>query len=184
MYLSGYNLPGIFTVGGGAIVDTLLYRSYSVNDLRKTVFYENNGKTWKGSYNTYQGPPSIFDGLSTNEIYLIRAESRIRNGNLSGGLDFLNTLLRKRYKTGSFTDLTAATAADALNLVLIERRKELPFRGLRWTDLRRLNREGANITLKRILSGVSYTLPPNDPRWVLLIPDIEVNRSGIPQNPR
>jgi hypothetical protein len=60
----------------------------------------------------------------------------------------------------------------------------LLFRNLRWSDLRRFNLEGANITLKRIINGTSYTLPPNDLRWVLLIPDLETSRSGIPQNPR
>jgi hypothetical protein len=96
----------------------------------------------------------------------------------------LNTLLRKRWKSGTFADRTASSDADALNLILIERRKELVFRGLRWSDLRRLNLDGANITLTRKISGINYTLSPNDSRWVFLIPAQEINQSGIPQNPR
>lgn len=183
LFLSGHSLSGLFTANPNAMPDTLLYQSYAANDLRKIVFYANNGKVFHGSYHTYTGPYSIFDGIATDEVMLIRAEARVRNGNVAGGLVDLNTLLRKRWNP-SFTDITATGQADALDKVLMERRKELAFRGLRWSDLRRFNLEGANITLKRILDNVTYTLPPNDPRWVLLIPDIEIGRSGIAQNPR
>ena len=44
--------------------------------------------------------------------------------------------------------------------------------------------EGANITLKRDLDGTIYTLPPNDPRYVMPIPQDEINLSHIEQNAR
>jgi hypothetical protein len=184
LFLSGNTIAGVFSQNLGAIPDSLLYRTYQANDLRKIVFYGNNGRYWQGSYATYQGSYSIFDGVATDEVMLIRAESRVRNGNMAGGLGDLNTLLRKRWKTGTFTNITASGSADALDKVLLERRKELPFRCLRWTDVRRFNLDGANITPKRIINNVTYSLPPNDPRWVFLIPDVEINRSGIQQNPR
>lgn len=187
LFLSWSSLHGVFNVSNVAIADTLLYQSYDINDLRKSVFFGPAGANryyWKGSYQTTGGTYYIFNGIATDEMYLVRAECRARDGNVNGAMIDLNTLLRKRWKTGTFTDLTAADAADALNKVLQERRKELAFRGLRWTDLRRLNLEGADITLKRIIYGTTYTLPPNDLRWVLLIPELEIQRSGIPQNPR
>jgi hypothetical protein len=87
-------------------------------------------------------------------------------------------------KTGFFVPFTANNTSEALNLVLQERRKETPFRGLRWIDLRRLNNEGANITLTRKVKGQVYTLPPNDPRYVLPIPPDVINLTGIVQNER
>lgn len=171
-----------------AIIDTTLYASYSSDDLRKIVFFQPNGSkfSWKGCYmpDAGVGPDRIMDGLCVDEVYLILAECEARAGHKDAAMMALNTLLRARWKTGLFNDLTAIDAADALDQVLIERRKELLFRNLRWSDLRRFNLEGANITLKRIINGTSYTLPPNDLRWVLLIPDLETSRSGIPQNPR
>jgi starch-binding outer membrane protein, SusD/RagB family len=166
-------------------IDSILYQSYNVNDLRKTIFYGSNAGMpyWQGSYFNYSSTFTNFDGIATDEVYLIRAESKARAGNKDDAMSDLNTLLRKRWNN-QFTDLTASDAVDALNKILIERRKELPFRGLRWTDLRRFNLEGANITLTRIINGTTYSLPPNDPRWVLLIPVIEISRSGIAQNPR
>lgn len=166
-------------------IDSSLYQSYEVNDLRKNVFFRSNGSTyyWWGSYYSID-PIMVFDGIATDEIYLMRAECRARAGNKDGAMSDLNILLRNRWAVNTYTDLTAATSAEALSKILVERRKELLFRGLRWSDLRRFNLEGANITLKRIINGTTYTLPPNDPRWTLLIPDMEINRSGIPQNPR
>jgi len=172
---------------GQPVIDSNLYQSYNSNDLRKIVFfgsYGNNTYYWKGSYFSTAQYFSIFGGLTTDELYLIRAESNARTGNVSAAMADLNTLLRKRWKTGTFTDMTAVDGNDAINKILIERRKELLFRGLRWSDLRRLNLDGAGLTLKRIINNTEYTLPPNDLRWVLPIPDIEINRSGIQQNPR
>jgi len=51
--------------------------------------------------------------------------------------------------------------------------------------LRRLNLDIQRaITLKRNLNGVLYTLPPNDARYVLPVPDLVIQLSGIQQNPR
>jgi starch-binding outer membrane protein, SusD/RagB family len=178
--------PYDFLGPAGGIADSLLFNSYDINDLRKTVFWGSNGPTkfWNGSYLGNYERYDIFDGMATDELYLIRAECRARLNDKDNAMADVNTLLVKRYKTGTFSGLTATDAADALNKVLAERRKELPFRGLRWSDCRRLNLEGANITLRRIINGVTYTLPPNDLRWVLLIPDAEITRAGIAQNPR
>ncbi len=82
----------------------------------------------------------------------------------------LNALLQKRFKTGFFVPLIAANSTEALNKILDERRKELIFRGTRWTDLRRLNKGGANITITRTLNGQTYTLAPNSLKYTYLIP--------------
>lgn len=167
-------------------VDTGLYKSYDANDLRKDVFFGTNGTAhyWLGSYFPDNLRHSIFNGIATDEMYLIRAECRARAGSYQLALDDLNALLRKRWKDGLFTPITALNATDALNKILAERRKELTFRNLRWTDLRRFNLEGADITLQRIINGTPFTLPPNDLRWVALIPIQEIGLSGISQNPR
>ena len=125
-----------------------------------------------------------FTGLATDEIYLIKAECLARKNQVSEALTVLNTLLENRYKTGEFVPLSAATPTEALNKILLERRKELVWRSLRWTDLKRLNKEGANITLYREINSNHYTLPPNDPKYVFPIPDDEILLSNIDQNNR
>lgn len=167
------------------LVDSALYSSYEPNDLRKTLFFKTvtGGYTFKGSY---YGNRILFDGIGNDEVYLIRAECYARTGSASAAVDDLNKLLSLRYKKGTFVPYPTSMAADAaLQLIIKERRKELIYRGIRWSDLRRINPDSRfAITLSRFFNGQTYTLPANDERYVLPIPDNEIQLSGIPQNPR
>lgn len=166
------------------IVDPSLYRSYVSNDLRTSIFFTNvsGGVTYKGSYN---GDLVFFGGIATDEIYLIRAECLARAGNTDAAMKDLNNLLQTRWKVGTYINLTAANADTALGLILNERRKELCFRGLRWTDLKRLNKDDRfKVTITRSLNGQTYTLLPNSLRYVLPIDDKEILLGGLQQNPR
>lgn len=176
---------------GNCIVDSNLYRSYDANDLRKVMFYKVNAANQASFIGTYTGgvvgtssSSKAFGGIATDEVYLTRAECYARTGNITAAMNDLNNLLKQRWKTGTYVYKTAANTSEALSLILPERRKETPFRGLRWLDLRRLNNEGANITLTRNLNGQLYSLPPNDPRYVLPIPPDVIAISGITQNQR
>lgn len=166
-------------------VDTTLYASYEQNDLRRSVlFTRRNGIiTFRGSYsgNAYK----LYSGLATDEMLLIRAECYARKGATDQAMQDLNTLLSARYRRGTFMPLSAGSADDALTQILKERRKELPLRGLRWTDLRRLNQEARfQTTPERIINGFTYSLAPESNRYVLPIPLQEIQLSGIAQNPR
>jgi hypothetical protein len=165
------------------IVDTFLYRSYDSNDLRKIFFYKLNGQGQPNIKGSYTGNVFPFTGLATDEVYLIRAEGAAWMGDRDSALSDLNALLQNRYKDGSFVPKTASTAADALKLVRLERRKELAFRGVRWSDLRRYNKEGAGINLVRLVDGPD-TLQAGSHRWVLPIPPDVIANSQMPQNPR
>lgn len=157
-------------ISGYGLVDTNLYSTYAHNDLRRSLFFNiiPGGRiNFKGSYT---GLIFAFTGLATDETYLIRAECRARANDVTGAMDDLNTLLEKRWKSGFFVPLTAATWEQALNAILIERRKELPCRGVRWTDIRRLNLETPNIKPVRFINNLPYELPVNSPKYALPIP--------------
>ncbi|MDP4264524.1 MAG: RagB/SusD family nutrient uptake outer membrane protein [Bacteroidota bacterium] len=185
-----YEGADLFVGTSQELIDSFLYQSYNTDDLRKTVYFAPGSGAgtyyWRGSYYNYGSTSAIFDGIATDEIYLIRAECYARNANKDSALADLNAVIQKRWKNTvvPYPSITALDANDALNKILSERRKELLYRGLRWSDLRRFNLDGGNITLKRIVNGTTYILPPNDLRWVLLIPIDEITRSGIQQNPR
>jgi len=173
--------PGLPVTTASAVIDSTLMSKYESNDLRLPIFFLKSGNTYfiKRGYSTGYA----FTGLATDEIYLIKAESNIRQGKLPIGLDALNTLMKNRY-SGPFLPFSTTDQALALAKVLLERRKELIWRSLRWFDLKRYNRDGANITVNRNLNGVNYSLAPDDPRYVFPIPDDEVNLSGLQQNIR
>ncbi|AYL94215.1 RagB/SusD family nutrient uptake outer membrane protein [Mucilaginibacter celer] len=184
IYHSALISYSIISVNYKAVTDSVLYASYNDNDLRKSAFFIlNKGLPYfRGSYD-FKG--NLFSGIATDEMYLIRAECSARLGDKNAALTDLNTLMAKRWKTGTFIPFEAGSSADALNIILTERRKELLFRGLRWTDLRRLNKEpGLEVTPVRNIEGTQYNLPPNDKRYAWPIPDNEIQVSGIPQNPR
>lgn len=164
-------------------VDTLFFQSHDDHDLRKQVYYRSNGDGTFFYRGSYLGS-SKFDGLSTPEVFLMRAECAARTGKLAEALSDLNTVLAKRWKAGHFSPLATADPQEALQWILAERRKELAFRDLRWMDIKRLNKEGAGIVLKRIISNQNYILPPNDLRYAMAIPEDIISITGMQQNPR
>jgi hypothetical protein len=167
-----------------AKVDTTLYRSYAANDLRKSLYFLANTDGSMRFRGSFHGTANIFDGIAVDEVYLIRAECYARASNTNLAMSDLNTVLLKRWKTGTFVPFTATSPADALGQILVERQKELILRGTRWTDIKRLNKEGAGITLKRMLNGQVFTLPPNDLRYAMPIPEDIIALTGMTQNPR
>lgn len=179
-----------------AIIMPELINLYAVNDLRKQIFFKENISDedystpngtfrFSGNYNQEGYQSSFFTGLALDEMYLIRAEAYARSGNLALAMKDLNDLLRTRWVADTYIDQSANSETEALQLILTERRKELLMRGLRWTDLRRLNTDSRfNKTLTRTINGQTYSLPPGDLRYVLLIPRDVIDFSKIVQNPR
>lgn len=166
-------------------IDSVLFASYTTNDLRRTLFFQSNGAGTFGFKGSYDGSSNLFNGIATDEVYLIRAECRARAGNINGAISDLNTLLVKRFKAGTFIPVTATSADDALIKILTERRKELLFRCSRWFDLRRLNKDQrfAKVLMRKI-NGQIISLPPNDPRYTEYIPPDVIAISGMEQNNR
>lgn len=103
-------------------VDPELYRSYAPNDLRKVAYFTDKGNGLINFKGSYTGTANIFAGLAIDEVYLIRAESYARAGQTGKAMQDLNTLLQKRWKTGTFVPLSSQNADDALKMILTERR--------------------------------------------------------------
>lgn len=179
------SMPGMdFPILSETGVDSVLYKSYHADDLRKACFFTDRGGGVFGFKGSYLGSATLFAGLATDELYLIRAECYARAGQTSLAMRDLNTLLKQRYKAGTFKEIVA-DSQGVLALVLLERRKELVARGLRWSDLRRLNLDPVMaVTLQRNSVDGLVRLLPGDNRYTLPIPDTEIALSGISQNPR
>jgi tetratricopeptide (TPR) repeat protein len=178
-------LPTIYSLTSN-LIDQSLFDLYLPNDLRRSRFYTintNSTITFKGNYENVTF--NLFCGLATDEVYLTRAECFSRTGKINEALKDLNDLLSKRWdKNVSYPAYTSNNAEDVLRKILLERKKELILRGVRWMDLRRLNKDPRfAVTLKRTVLGIEYTLEPNSERYALPIPDDIVTQTGIRQNP-
>jgi tetratricopeptide (TPR) repeat protein len=167
-------------------IDTVLFNSYDKNDLRKELFFKTDSATGLlvQQYN-YAPNKLLFSGIATDEIYLIRAEAKAKNGDTRGAMVDLNKLLKNRWRTDSlFIPRRAASPEDAVQQIRAERRRELLWRGLRWIDIRRYNAEGSGAPLTRITKNEVIHLAPNDPKFILPIPPDVIQLSGMPQNER
>jgi hypothetical protein len=172
-----------------ARVDSLLYNSYSTNDLRKRVFFRpapQAGQLFKGDYGATTSA-SHFGGVASDEMYLIRAECFARSNDVIRGVTDLNTLMQKRWAQGTFVPYSSSlTPKQLLDIILTERRKELLFRNQsRWNDLRRLNQEpDYQKTLVRQINSVRYTMAPDSKNYAYLFPVSVIQQTGIQQNDR
>lgn len=165
-------------------INESLLNLYEPEDLRFKIFFleGNGGKVMNRNYLSYGFYG--FSGLATDEVYLIKAECVARRGDSDGCMKVLNKLLINRFPSSMFKPRQVLSSREALEVVLNERRKELVWRGARWEDLKRLNMEGFNITITRLLNGITYSLLPKDPKYVFPIPSEEIALSGIVQNLR
>ncbi|MBK1442581.1 RagB/SusD family nutrient uptake outer membrane protein [Parapedobacter sp. ISTM3] len=156
-------------VGG---VDTSLYNQFSDSDLRKACFFIKNADNSVRFRGSYSGNANPFTGLALDEVVLNKAECMARLGNGEEALRWLNKLLQNRYAAAAFTPVVIQDTDDLLETILLERRKQLMFRDIRWMDLKRLNLEPKYAkSLTRILDEERYELPPNDPRYALPLPE-------------
>lgn len=161
------------------------FNSYSNNDLRKTFFFDVNNEG-ASCRSTYSGDLPMFQGISSNLLYFIRSECNARLGNITAAKEDIESVLKKRYKSGTAPTIIENDPNFLLRIILNEKTKEFPrVSNIWWEDLRRLNLEdGFKRTLRRTIKNVVHTLPPNDPRYVFPIPNAEIKLSGLEQNIR
>ncbi|MCH7406834.1 RagB/SusD family nutrient uptake outer membrane protein [Belliella aquatica] len=170
-----YNSPLTF-------IDQNLLALYNDNDARKALFFINRGGNGLNFKAFHTGRATWFGGIGTNEVLLTYIECLVRAEDLTLASELLNSFLEFRIK--DFEEITFSSQEEALEVILLERRKELSFRGLRWMDLKRLNFEGYQINLQRDFGESIYSLTPNSLAYVFPIPPQEIDRSSMIQNPR
>ena len=123
--------------------------------------------------------------LRWGEVVLNRAEAYAKIGENAKALDDVNIIRKRAGLSGDELMTTDNIAArgykDALECVLDERRRELCYEGHRMFDVFR-----NKLPMDRRYVGCHdwEILQPNDPRIALLLPQDEINSSGIPQNAR
>lgn len=174
------------------------------NDLRFVFFFvEHGNRSWSvlydwWGYNQFCGGYYVISGLTPQEMLLNKAEVMVRNGDWQNGLNVLDPLREARYKTDAVTYLRASSQAEALRLVLEERRRELPFT-FRLRDIKRFavnETPEDDVTITRDFFDVStievntsvpktWVIPGNSVKLAMPIWQTEIDASHgmIEQNP-
>ncbi|MBP1651216.1 MAG: hypothetical protein H6Q26_1373 [Bacteroidetes bacterium] len=175
----------------GMQLDTALLTLLGTKDLRYKLFVRpgsNFSPTFNGyGYSRYMYTREyypLYQGPNVPEMMLIIAEAAARSNDAGTAVSMINSIREKRFATTDYVAVDAATGADAMQLVIAERRREFFGTGLRWFDQKRLNKDAAyQVTISRTFKGVTTTLLPNSNRYVfpignkyiLLNPEIEQN---------
>ncbi|WP_339918200.1 RagB/SusD family nutrient uptake outer membrane protein [Yeosuana marina] len=155
--------------------------SFEANDLRRTMNYTQpwSGPTPQrgeilfihyGSWPISNAYPNW--GTSVSEMRLILAETAARANNLEQAIEELHLLREKRFKPEDYVKYESLNQEDVLQRVLLERKFEFAFNGLRWYDMRRLASEGRMPEVYRYGADntVISTLSPDSNRYTLQIP--------------
>ncbi|MCZ4695566.1 RagB/SusD family nutrient uptake outer membrane protein [Ancylomarina euxinus] len=124
------------------------YEIFMVENYLKRFGFETNqhvGYIQGGNYG------ECISGPSTSEMFLIRAETKARLGDISGAMADVEQVRINRFAASDYTALALPSdKKSAIQAVIDERRREMPFT-IRWYDIRRLNvdSETDNITIRR-----------------------------------
>ena len=138
---TGNTIAGVFlpsSLGGfnEVIPTTKIIDAFESVDPRKDVIISSeNGDYYVSKYKKL-GTNQEVKILRLAEMYLIRAEARAWQGNISGAAEDLN-VIRNRAGLGN---TTATDKASLLSAIEQERFLELSFEGHRWIDLVRTGR--------------------------------------------
>lgn len=183
-----YNsMPGErYSYDAATFVNPELVSLYDSADFRLRYFFKpsqvDSLVNFRGNYS---GDYFFFGGLAVDEVLLNYAEAAARTGDTGEAIAALNRLIFHRMDSAFFSPVLSLEGIALVKRIAEERRKELVFRGIRWLDLKRYNKDPEMaVTLMRNLNEENSTLPPNDLRYVLPIPPKEMSFNPLEQNPR
>jgi hypothetical protein len=179
----------------GQVPATLEFmRTFAGNDLRVRKLYtstdaytftKRGGNTFVPAFVT-PVLQWINNGTSVQELKLMAAECAARNNNLPLALQYLDEVQKYRFATATYVKFQSTNQEAVLQEVQKERSHEMPFNGLRWFDMRRLDKENRMGPVNRYNAqgAIVATLAPHSDRYTLQIPvQVMSFNPGMPQNP-
>jgi hypothetical protein len=133
-------------------------------------------KLWYYTAATYSDNTA---GITTSGTSLIKAECLARTQNVSGAMDIINAMRKKRIVAASYTPLTASSEAQAIAYLQRFTRIEYLFTFENYFNIKRWNTEDAyKQTISRNVNGQTFALAPDSPLWIFPFP-----QSGTNYNP-
>ena len=120
-----------------------------------------------------------YGGLTTTEVYLIKAECLARTGKVQEAMDILNAVRIKRILPTVYQPLVPTDAVTALKYIIKTKANELIMTIMPFADTRRRNKE-ANLarTFTKVADGTTYSLSPTSHLWTMPFPKGATDNHG------
>lgn len=120
-----------------------------------------------------------YGGITTVEIYLIKAECMARAGQISEALTALNAVRKTRIQPSSYQDIATTDKTVALNAIFKTKYNELILTLIPFADARRLNAEGVyKVSFSKVDNGTTYNLSSTSHLWTMPFPQGAVKNPG------
>jgi hypothetical protein len=162
---------------GDALCADDLYNKFTATDVRRGLFLTGTrgGLTVRivNKYSNTNNPADKDDTkiLRYSEILLTMAEANYRLNDEPGARQYLNMVAQQRDPS---LPAIASTGAALFEDIILERRKELAFEGMRYLDLQRLNRDVTRVNINNNYQGVTpITIAVGNFRRIFPIPQDE-----------
>lgn len=118
-------------------------------------------------------------GITTTEVYLIKAECLARKGEYDEAMDVLNAVREKRILAAKYVPLTASTEEQAIEYIRRTKDNELIQTLIPFADARRYNLESKYArTLSKTEGGIVYSLSPASHLWTMPFPMGAIKNPG------
>ncbi len=169
-----------------SVISPQLLSAFDANDLRLTEWIGTFTATPTGKY-YYPKKYKVFTGPSMTEVstvmrlgeqFLIRAEARLQQGNMSGSIADVD-VIRKRAGLSLVAETNPLIGKEALfSLIMQERQRELFTEwGHRWMDLKRTNTLDAR--MNGIASYKKITWDTNKQLWPISQSELGRNKKLV-----
>jgi hypothetical protein len=195
---NAWNIPSKSLVNSYDKMYDLRYRLYVVENFSYSKSqFQHPAYNWPNYSTSWRG---LNTGATIGELYCIKAECQARLDQWQEGLNTINELRASRIDNSadaSVINLSATDKDHAIDLILKERRRELPLIS-RWFDIKRYNsntypaddvtitRDFYEVTANGINSSLpkTYFLEPGSPKFAMPIPiaDIKNSKGQLEQN--
>lgn len=118
-------------------------------------------------------------GMTTTEVYLIKAECQARTGDIDGAMETVNLVRKARILDDYYEDLEATTETEALNFIQQVKNNAMILTFVPFCDQRRWNMDSSTATTyTKTVDGETRTLTPDSYFWVMPFPDGAVSNPG------
>jgi tetratricopeptide (TPR) repeat protein len=120
-----------------------------------------------------------YSGMTTVEVYLIKAECLARSGKYTDAMDVLNKVRQTRILPADYQPLTATDEATAMSYIIRTKQNEMILTQVPFMDARRLNAEGKYpVKLTKTLDGKQISLAVDSHLWTMPFPQGATDNTG------